>query len=483
MEVESSESYQKNNPPSFNQKLIPVEWNLQSMKGFLVAVGGFLVCLCFGSDFSYPNLNSYLTSYMRLNGYYYNSVNGNRYDKISTENFNGCLTYTSFYYLIGAKMMVQGLAMPAIGELARRLGPRLAVLVGSAIYSGGYILTYFSTEGHFAGAVATLSLHGIAFCFVYATTIRTAQAWFPYERRGLVAAIVVSGYGFGSAIWFPIQTQFINPGNLNSTNETNSCGEGARTKYFIQEEVLKQVPILFVVLGIVYASIGCVASAVMVMPDEKNCPTTNSENRSNCTNLSGDHPKEVLRKRWFYQLWTGFFSISLIVAIIGTQSKVFGNSFIRDDHFFRNVAIFQNLLNGFGRLGWGAAYDKFGFKKCYSVIAVVAGVSMAALPVLPYLGDTGLGRGWYAFWLCILFTFCPGIYVIVAAEVNTAFGALYYQSNFGLMYTHYIIYTLVIIVLTKIFGPTGIFLTAAIFAIIGLAVVLLDEILRVVQKR
>ena len=78
MEVESSESYQKNNPPSFNQKLIPVEWNLQSMKGFLVAVGGFLVCLCFGSDFSYPNLNSYLTSYMRLNGYYYNSVNGNR---------------------------------------------------------------------------------------------------------------------------------------------------------------------------------------------------------------------------------------------------------------------------------------------------------------------------------------------------------------------------------------------------------------------
>lgn len=49
-----------------------------------------------------------------------------------------------------------------------------------------------------------------------------------------------AGYGFGSAIWFPIQTQFINPGNLNSTNETNSCGEGARTKYFIQEEVLKQ---------------------------------------------------------------------------------------------------------------------------------------------------------------------------------------------------------------------------------------------------
>ena len=69
IEAESSEP---------NQKMIPVEWNLQRMKGILVAVGGFLVCLCFGSDFSYPNLNSYLTSYMRLNGYYYNSVNGNR---------------------------------------------------------------------------------------------------------------------------------------------------------------------------------------------------------------------------------------------------------------------------------------------------------------------------------------------------------------------------------------------------------------------
>ena len=41
-------------------------------KGLQCVIGGFILCLSFSSDFSYPNINSYLTSYMRnsdTNGY------------------------------------------------------------------------------------------------------------------------------------------------------------------------------------------------------------------------------------------------------------------------------------------------------------------------------------------------------------------------------------------------------------------------------
>ena len=41
-------------------------------KGVQCVIGGFILFLSFSSDFSYPNINSYLTSYMRnrdINGY------------------------------------------------------------------------------------------------------------------------------------------------------------------------------------------------------------------------------------------------------------------------------------------------------------------------------------------------------------------------------------------------------------------------------
>ena len=89
---------------------------------WLTVFGGFLVCLSFGSgkvkekectmnptffsDFSYPNLNTYMTSYMRQTGY------------------NSCLSYTTFTMLIASKMILQGVSMPFIGNIANKLGPR-----------------------------------------------------------------------------------------------------------------------------------------------------------------------------------------------------------------------------------------------------------------------------------------------------------------------------------------------------------------------
>ena len=89
--------------------------------------------------------------------------------------WNDCLTYHSFLYIIVAKMSLQSLSMPLLGSVARRLGPRLSVSVGSGLYSVGYILTYFSVQSYFALAALTLALHGLAFSLVYATAIRSAQ--------------------------------------------------------------------------------------------------------------------------------------------------------------------------------------------------------------------------------------------------------------------------------------------------------------------
>jgi len=322
--------------------------------GVCTLIGGFLVCLSFGSDFSYPNINTYLTSYMRENGH------------------NENLRYRDFVFLTTTKMVIQGAAMPWLGRLARKMGPKIAVATGSVIYSGGYLLTYLTVQHHFSLAILSLSLHGIAFCFVYATTIRTAQAWFSPARKGLVASIVVSGYGFGSSLWAPIQTGFVNPDNIKAqvancsedVVEAQNCTDTGKDKYFTDPEVLNRVPLMFIVLGIIYAVMGLIAVILIAEPNEERREQIENEDKegqkeevktNNVNNLS---PLQVLRTRWFYQIWTGFFSISLTIAIMGNFSKSFGLTFINDDHFYSIVAIFQNILNGFSRIFWGFSYDR-----------------------------------------------------------------------------------------------------------------------------
>jgi len=480
-------------PPQDEQKSSSTKrWRIPA-RGVCTIIGGFLVCLSFGSDFSYPNINTYLTSYMRQNGY------------------NDNLAYTDFVYLITTKMVIQGAAMPFLGDLARRMGPKISVALGSLIYSGGYLLTYFTVMDHFVWAVISLSLHGIAFCFVYATTICTAQAWFPPSRKGLVASIVVSGYGFGSSLWAPIQTNFVNPENIkagikcNPHKLSNNSIEGVRNctdvrqgphKYYTDPMVLDRVPFMFLLLGAIYAVMGVIAVVLISEPKNGNKQLTEKEelaeeeetiSESKPQNITKNlSPLEVLKTGWFYQIWVGFFSISLTIAIMGTYSKTFGLTFINDDHFYSTVAIFQNILNGFSRIVWGFSYDRFGFKKCFLVICSTVCITIATLTQLPNLGDGVAGRLCYACWMCLLYATCPGIYAIIAAEVSQAFGPLHYQANFGLLYTQYVAYSVVIIIISQhlfsILGYKGMFFIAAVFGVIGLLVVLAKEIFKLFKN-
>ena len=81
----------------------------------------------------------------------------------------------------------------------------------------------------------------LGFCLVYATNISVAQMWFPQHIRGEVTAaslaqpvsgvitsLVVSGYGFGSLIWIPMETAFVNPDNLAPGEEG----------YYVDEDLL-----------------------------------------------------------------------------------------------------------------------------------------------------------------------------------------------------------------------------------------------------
>ena len=98
------------------------------------------------------------------------------------------------------------------------------------------------------------------------SSIGTAQRWFPPEMRGFIGSLVLSGYGFGSLMWIPLETAFVNPGNgristististlstgnvapVSSTcwplNDSASMGGNCKNetdKYFVDENVLRR---------------------------------------------------------------------------------------------------------------------------------------------------------------------------------------------------------------------------------------------------
>ena len=99
------------------------------------------------------------------------------------------------------------------------------------------------------------------------SSIGTAQRWFPPEMRGFIGSLVLSGYGFGSLMWIPLETAFVNPGNeymsctpstistlsidnvapVSSTcwplNDSASIGGNCKNetdKYFVDENVLRR---------------------------------------------------------------------------------------------------------------------------------------------------------------------------------------------------------------------------------------------------
>ena len=112
-----------------------------------------------------------------------------------------------------------------------------------------------------------------------------------------------SGYGFGSAIWIPLQTAFINPENippvspqcLIGNSSVVDCSDDDFEKYFEDKELLERVPYCFLLVGGVAAGL-CILGLILV----KESPEQTTDTVS--VELPSLSPGEVLRTKLFYQV-------------------------------------------------------------------------------------------------------------------------------------------------------------------------------------
>ena len=88
--------------------------------------------------------------------------------------------------------------MVLAGKLQDKMGPRVTAMIGGALVGLGFIWIS-QTNAYWAWVCGFGLLVGTGLAFGYAAATPPALKWFPPNRTGRIAGIVVSGYGFGLA--------------------------------------------------------------------------------------------------------------------------------------------------------------------------------------------------------------------------------------------------------------------------------------------
>ena len=257
--------------------------------------------------------------------------------------------------------------MVPAGRMQDKFGPRLVATIGGVLVGTGLILASLTTSprGYVLGFGV---LAGMGIGFGYASATPPAVKWFPAAKTGLIAGIVVSGFGLASVYAAPL-------------------AKWLAVSYGIQNMVLT--------LGIAFLVVVVALAQFLRAPPEGYVPlgTPPAPPRSGMVKKEDFLPREMLKTPQFYMLWfmyacgagAGLMVIAKLAAIAKIQANV--------NLGFVLVAVLA-VGNGAGRIVAGMLSDKIGRKatlfSCFVMQAVLvlllsraqAGSVLATVPAL-----------------------------------------------------------------------------------------------------
>ncbi len=109
------------------------------------------------------------------------------------------------------------LIMVPAGRMQDKLGPRLTATVGGLLVGAGMILASLMGNSQVGFIIGFGVLAGAGFGFGYASATPAAVKWFPSAKTGMIAGIVVSGFGLASVYIAPLATWMIGKMGLEKT--------------------------------------------------------------------------------------------------------------------------------------------------------------------------------------------------------------------------------------------------------------------------
>ena len=247
--------------------------------------------------------------------------------------------------------LVFALIMVPAGRMQDRIGPRTVASIGGLLVGIG-MLTASQTTTTLGFILGFGLLAGAGIGFGYASATPPAVKWFPSAKTGLIAGIVVSGFGLASVYVAPLVKSLIGTYGLSETMMILGLG------------------FLVVVIGL---------AQFLKPPPRDYVPAGTTPPATGATAVKTDYsPYEMLRTWQFYVLWfmyacgagAGLMIISKLAKIVDVQAGI--------SLGFVLVAILA-VGNGAGRIIAGVLSDKIGRKATMFICFVSQAVSIVLL--------------------------------------------------------------------------------------------------------
>ncbi len=306
--------------------------------------------------------------------------------------------------------LVFAFAMILAGRVQDRFGPRLTAFVGGLLVAAGFILISFSTA-LWVWVLGFGVLAGVGIGFGYSAATPPGLKWFPSWKTGMVAGIVVSGFGLASVYIAPLANYLLGVWDLQGT-------------------------MLF--FGVAFAVVLSALSMLLVNPpagyDPKQAFGETAKDAAAAARTAAPRdakPSEIIRTGRFWLLWTMYVigsgaGLMVISDVLGLAKRSLA------EQAFIAVALFA-VGNAAGRIVAGILSDKIGRRLTLRIMLAFQAVLMFL--AIPLVVDGGVG----AVLLVVFATFIGFNYgtnlSLFPSLAKDNWGLRSFGSNYGLLFT------------------------------------------------
>lgn len=248
--------------------------------------------------------------------------------------------------------LVFAFTMIAAGRCQDKFGPRVTASVGGLLVGAGMVLISM-TNSYPVWLIGFGVLVGIGIGFGYSSATPPALKWFPPAKTGLVAGIVVAGFGLAPVYLAPT------------------------SQYVLAHFGLQKSMLIF---GVAFTVIVCGLAQLLKNPPQGFVAAP--QNAASAAKPAAVHftASQILRSPMFYLLWIIYAigagaGLMVIGSVSGMAKKSMG------EHAFIAVAVMA-IGNAGGRIIAGILSDKIGRRWTLMLVLLIQAVLMfIAIPV------------------------------------------------------------------------------------------------------
>lgn len=331
-------------------------------------------------------------------------------------------------------------AMILAGKVQDRFGPRVTCMLGGLLVGSGFVWIS-QTTSYWAWVAGFGVLAGLGIGFGYSAATPPALKWFPPAKTGLIAGIVVSGFGLASVYIAPLATWLVN-------------GFG-----------LQQAMLCF---GIGFTVVVCGLALLIVNPPAGYLADPAAASKVNRAPKVADvAPRQILKDGRFYTLWLCFFFGAGAGLMVIGSAKGLANASMGEMAFL--VVAIMSIGNAAGRLVAGVVSDKIG--RATTLTAMLAFQAILMFAAIFGLTDTAS-----PLFVALLVSFMVFNYgtnlALFPAFAKDCWGMKHFGMNYGILFSAWGVGAAVLVKVSELLkvktgGYTASFAVAGVLLLVG----------------